>query len=624
MVGLLVVGLLVVSLMAAGNAHAMQTGEEVSAPGGSESSEVTIFQLEHIDAQEALKILLPLMEGSSSRATLVPQSNRIALVGSHSELVTFTELLRKLDSDQRKPVDPLVGKPASGDVVILQAASDVSSIDRLQNECRDLEQQCLDSAQAIRSDKRSDRSSKSPAVQKLVSLVQRSFDARQQLQRAQLAASARRLEKIQKTIEMRDVAKDQIVQRRIEQLLNAQSGSIADRSDESAKKDSSPANTSPLADATNVETPEIQIHEIREIDPKLAWRILSQRFVGVFMDLVQTNKLVVHAPRRVHQEINQVLLGLAGEGTEFQVIDLKGIDVESTLAMLHKFFGETGRIGSEPPIIDGDILKQRLYIKASPEQTQKIRLMIEKLESGTAAGEKPNKNATPRSEANVQNSSAGTQSGSAVNLLSASSPTSSAVVGESDLLRTTPAAMRKDLRAKAIALLGAIQSLEETKSDLAAHEQGPRRSETLKDEALKQEALRQENLVQESLKTGITRFQEAVRYNEDELRFALLQYEQILAYLRFVETDIARRIAAAQEDYNYKTQLFQRGSCSRVEVNEARERTLALDVEQKRVEGLLKLYVAAGDVAELNEVRQKMQAESKQQDEKPPKKDTTE
>ncbi len=112
-VGLLVVGLLVVSLMAAGNAHAMQTGEEVSAPGGSESSEVTIFQLEHIDAQEALKILLPLMEGSSSRATLVPQSNRIALVGSHSELVTFTELLRKLDSDQRKPVDPLVGKPAA-------------------------------------------------------------------------------------------------------------------------------------------------------------------------------------------------------------------------------------------------------------------------------------------------------------------------------------------------------------------------------------------------------------------------------------------------------------------------------------------------------------------------------
>ncbi len=51
-------------------------------------------------------------------------------------------------------------------------------------------------------------------------LVEFTFQARQALQKAELAEHARRLAKIQKTIETREQLKSQIVSRRVDELLD--------------------------------------------------------------------------------------------------------------------------------------------------------------------------------------------------------------------------------------------------------------------------------------------------------------------------------------------------------------------------------------------------------------------
>ncbi len=68
----------------------------------------------------------------------------------------------------------------------------------------------------LRSQPEVDKSSK----QSLAEQVERVFDARQQLQRAEIAENVRRLLKIQQTIESREGLKAQIVKRRTEELLN--------------------------------------------------------------------------------------------------------------------------------------------------------------------------------------------------------------------------------------------------------------------------------------------------------------------------------------------------------------------------------------------------------------------
>ncbi len=80
----------------------------------------------------------------------------------------------------------------------------------------------------------------------------------------------------------------------------------------------------------------------------------------------ETNKLVVQARPSVHKEIDELLRMLSGQGTDFEVIDLK-MDTQLAIAAIEKFFGlsKSGTADPSQPIIDGDLITRRLYVKAS-------------------------------------------------------------------------------------------------------------------------------------------------------------------------------------------------------------------------------------------------------------------
>lgn len=138
------------------------------------------------------------------------------------------------------------------------------------------------------------------------------------------------------------------------------------------------------------ELPVVQIHELQGSDPDLSFRVLSQRLASepdVRMELdKETNKLVVQARPSTHKEIEEILLMLSGQSSKFEVIELKHLDTQLAIATIKKFFGlsETGSTDAGAPIIDGDLIMRRLYVKASPKQLEQIRTLIEKLEGSAA------------------------------------------------------------------------------------------------------------------------------------------------------------------------------------------------------------------------------------------------
>ncbi len=140
------------------------------------------------------------------------------------------------------------------------------------------------------------------------------------------------------------------------------------------------------------EASEFKMHEILGSDPELAFRVLSQRLsseTDVRMELdKETNKLVVQARPSVHKEIDELLRMLSGQGTDFEVIDLK-MDTQLAIAAIEKFFGLTKSGTADPsqPIIDGDLITRRLYVKANPKQLEQIKTLISKMEASAVSND---------------------------------------------------------------------------------------------------------------------------------------------------------------------------------------------------------------------------------------------
>ncbi len=147
----------------------------------------------------------------------------------------------------------------------------------------------------------------------------------------------------------------------------------------------------PSAEAQGIgqrEVADFRTHEIVGSDAELAFRVISQRFAGepeINMELdKETNKLVVRARPSVHKEIDDMIRMLGGQSSSFEVLELKNLDVQVAIATIKKFMGLSDSGSTEgQPIIDGDLILRRLYIKASPQQMTQIRSIIDNLEKNT-------------------------------------------------------------------------------------------------------------------------------------------------------------------------------------------------------------------------------------------------
>jgi len=134
------------------------------------------------------------------------------------------------------------------------------------------------------------------------------------------------------------------------------------------------------------EEPTLRTFYIKAADPQLVLRIsqtLLANLPGVRMEIDATsNKLVALARESEHKMIENTIAQLEGQTKRFEVIQLKRTDPQFIVLALNKFFnlgtGETPN--PDDPIIDGDPLTMKLWVRATETQLEDIRELIDKLE----------------------------------------------------------------------------------------------------------------------------------------------------------------------------------------------------------------------------------------------------
>lgn len=88
-----------------------------------------------------------------------------------------------------------------------------------------------------------------------------------------------------------------------------------------------------------------------------------------------------------HQLVEDTLKELAGESSDFEVIQLERLDTQLAIAAIKKFFGisDSSDSTSGQPVIDGDILARQVWVKGTETQVNQIRELVGTLENNTAS-----------------------------------------------------------------------------------------------------------------------------------------------------------------------------------------------------------------------------------------------
>ena len=230
--------------------------------------QLKIFQLQHIKAADAEQTISQLFLPDLASLAADQRSNALIVRGDPERLAEIEALLMRLDAVPAKNAIPygrqgVPGKPAIGAVQIplrrgganypqrasadgtpatkggntfmsravapgqiAQGETNDEGVETLRRRFKKLDEQCMTIARQLREvegqgrkqDQQPDRLKKLGSD--LRSAVSDAFQARQQLQRAELAAFLRRMQQTSDSIELRDRIADEIITRRVEDLLN--------------------------------------------------------------------------------------------------------------------------------------------------------------------------------------------------------------------------------------------------------------------------------------------------------------------------------------------------------------------------------------------------------------------
>jgi hypothetical protein len=212
---------------------ALLDGELPSSIGNTPSPEVHSqlplrkVTFKHARAADVSKIMRDLVGEAldDGKGFVVDERTNSLLYLSHDvSSPEFEEFCRSLDTPTPSPGDTTSGKstdlPANGpkpQVLTFSIGFDRGeSLESLKQRYNELEQQAHQLADKLKQSKLPSK----PERTELKTAVRKSFEARQALQRAELADLAQRMKSMQQSIDMRDKLADKVVQRRVEDLLN--------------------------------------------------------------------------------------------------------------------------------------------------------------------------------------------------------------------------------------------------------------------------------------------------------------------------------------------------------------------------------------------------------------------
>jgi len=179
--------------------------------------ETKVFRLKRTQAASVVKNLEELIAGGFFRVVADERTNSLIMTGTPDQLQAAENLLRQMD--EAAPAEPSTHEFSSKPPPIDISATDLQQqIAQFRTEYETGNKQAHDLAESLR------QTPEAAKKAELRTVVQRAFKLRQSLLRAELLQMQSRLLETQRSIDMRERIADQIVDRRVEDLLNPQLG----------------------------------------------------------------------------------------------------------------------------------------------------------------------------------------------------------------------------------------------------------------------------------------------------------------------------------------------------------------------------------------------------------------
>ncbi len=96
-----------------------------------------------------------------------------------------------------------------------------------------------------------------------------------------------------------------------------------------------------------------------------------------------TKAIIARARPETHELIAKTIAQMEGKGQDFKVLTLKQLDPSQALLTINKFFGITEE-GGDGPVVDGDPLTGRLWVRGTAEEIELVERLISELEGEDA------------------------------------------------------------------------------------------------------------------------------------------------------------------------------------------------------------------------------------------------
>ena len=196
-----------------------------------DKKQLRIFSLNNSNATDAAKIIEQLFGSPLVTIAIDERTNALIIRADEARLAEIEAVVQRLDEQPNAiitqpatPTNDVVdhSSPAHAAPKIADNES-VTPIAEYRRRLNELELPLLQLAEKVRSNEASLGKDHPGSVKQradLRALVQQTFAARQKIQRAELAEFTRRLQRMQQLVDTRDRIAEQIVERRIEELLD--------------------------------------------------------------------------------------------------------------------------------------------------------------------------------------------------------------------------------------------------------------------------------------------------------------------------------------------------------------------------------------------------------------------
>ncbi len=182
-----------------------------------DTEQLKIFSLKNSNVRDAAKIIETLFGFPSVKVATDERTNSLIISGDKTDIGAIDEILLQLDSNESAAKNS-----ATKNLPSVDANEPIISIAEYRQRLDALEQPVQQLAKQVRAAEAKlgkDHADSARLRAELRALVQQTFAARQEIQRAELAEFTRRLQRMQQSIDTRERISDKIVDRRVEDLL---------------------------------------------------------------------------------------------------------------------------------------------------------------------------------------------------------------------------------------------------------------------------------------------------------------------------------------------------------------------------------------------------------------------